>query len=191
MNAQQNTEAALPLLSHLLDAAEAAGRRGSAIKILALQALALAERGDTRQSLSVLERALSLAAPEGYVRAFVDEGRSMAHLLSQVQTAPQGTWPDYVDRLLAAFDQSTATAPVAQALIEPLTERELEVLRLIAAGRPLLPHGLIGLLPVAAIPLVFVLRLALGKRRWLPWLLPALNMVLIIGAMATGFLPAA
>jgi LuxR family maltose regulon positive regulatory protein len=134
MNAQQNTEAALPLLSHLLDAAEAAGRRGSAIKILALQALALAERGDTRQSLSVLERALSLAAPEGYVRAFVDEGRSMAHLLSQVQTAPQGTWPDYVDRLLAAFDQSTATAPVAQALIEPLTERELEVLHLIATG---------------------------------------------------------
>jgi hypothetical protein len=74
---------------------------------------------------------------------------------------------------------------LAQALL-PVTAFT-GLLRLIAAGGAFFPHGLVGLLPVAAIPSIFTLRLALGKRRWLPWLLPALNLVLIIGAMATGF----
>jgi hypothetical protein len=49
------------------------------------------------------------------------------------------------------------------------------------------PHGLVGILPVAAIPAVFLVRLATGRRRQLPWLLPALNLVLIIGAIVSGF----
>jgi hypothetical protein len=96
----------------------------------------------------------------------------------------------YIDRGASEPKRLDRAARSLAQLLLPLTALT-GLLRLIATGRPLLPHGLIGLLPVAAIPLVFVLRLALGKRRWLPWLLPALNMVLIIGAMATGFLPAA
>jgi hypothetical protein len=75
---------------------------------------------------------------------------------------------------------------LAQALL-PVTAFT-GLLRLIAAGAAFFPHGLVGLLPLAAIPSVFVLRLATGKRRWLPWLLPALNLILIIIAMATGFM---
>jgi hypothetical protein len=74
---------------------------------------------------------------------------------------------------------------LAQALL-PVTALT-GALRLAASGAPFVPHGLVGLLPVAAIPLVFFVRLALRRRRPVAWLLPAVNLVLIIGAMATGF----
>jgi hypothetical protein len=82
-----------------------------------------------------------------------------------------------------ALDRAART--LAQALL-PLTALT-GVLRLTAAGLPFLPHGLVGLLPVGSIPVVFFLRLALRKRRQLPWLLPAVNLLLIIGAAVTGF----
>ncbi|NIV36169.1 MAG: hypothetical protein GWN58_43995, partial [Anaerolineae bacterium] len=122
--------ASLELLARLLPPAETAGRMKSVYKILALQALALQAQGNRGQALSALERALSLAEPEGFVRTFVDEGIPMARLLRRALA--QGIAPNYVSKLLAAFGESAQPAP--QALVEPLTKRELEVLRLIAAG---------------------------------------------------------
>jgi LuxR family maltose regulon positive regulatory protein len=124
---------ALHLLGQLLEAAEAAGRTGSMIKILALEAHAFEVHGDRSQALTALEHALSLAEHAGYVRTFVDEGEPMKGLLRRVQA--QGVAPQYIHKLLAAFGERAKVAPAAaQPLIEPLTERELEVLRLIAAG---------------------------------------------------------
>jgi LuxR family maltose regulon positive regulatory protein len=121
------------VLARLLEAAEAAGRSESAIKFRALQATAFQARDDLQSALSALERALSLAEPEGYVRTFVDQGEPMARLLRQALS--QGIVPSYAARLLAAFDAEAELMPSAMdALVEPLTERELEVLRLIVAG---------------------------------------------------------
>jgi LuxR family maltose regulon positive regulatory protein len=128
----------LPLLRRLQDSAEEAGRMWSLIEILVLQALALQVEENWDQAVSTLGRALSLAEPEGFVRTFVDEGEPMARLLRRALA--QGIAPGYVSRLLTAFGEAAPpTSPVTQALvdqplIEPLTERELEVLRLIAAG---------------------------------------------------------
>lgn len=124
---------ALDLLQRQFEAAKAAGRVGNTLVILILQALALQMEGDGEQALSALKHALSLAEPEGYVRTFVDEGEPMVRLLRCALT--RGIAPSYVSRLLAALgERAPAASPVAQALVEPLTERELEVLRLIAAG---------------------------------------------------------
>ena len=91
--------------------------------------------------MQLLGDALSLAEPEGFIRIFVDEGRPMAQLLSEAAT--RGIMPDYTGKLLAAFkaegridsdDSSRLAAPASQPLIEPLSDRELEVLRLIAQG---------------------------------------------------------
>jgi LuxR family maltose regulon positive regulatory protein len=103
------------------------------IRILALQALARQARGDLDQALSTLERALILAEPEGYVRTFLDAGEPMAGLLSQILSGDVA--PGYVARLLGAFGQEAELPPPAMAsLVEPLTEREVEVLRLLVAG---------------------------------------------------------
>jgi LuxR family maltose regulon positive regulatory protein len=130
---------AMELLERLLIAAEEGGRMGSVIEILVLQALAHEAQGDSPAALVPLERALSLAAPEGYVRIFVDEGLSMARLLYEALS--QGVESDYIRRLLAAFpvaeSEQTASSPMRGSkseLVEPLSERELEVLQLIAEG---------------------------------------------------------
>ena len=73
---------------------------------------------------------MMLAEPEGYVRVFVDEGPAMASLLRAA--AKQGIRRDYIRRLLAAVSGAEHGGPVEQALIEPLSERELDVLRLLA-----------------------------------------------------------
>ena len=128
---------AMGLLERLLLAAEAGGRMGSAIEILILQALAQAAQDDTPAALDALERALALAEPEGYVRIFVDEGPPMAQLLREAAT--RGLRPDYTGKLLAIFstevqpdraESAPLITPAPQPLIEPLSQRELEVLRL-------------------------------------------------------------
>jgi LuxR family maltose regulon positive regulatory protein len=127
------------LLERLFLAAKAGGRVGRVIEILVLRALALQAQGDAAQALACLEDALTLAEPEGYVRIFVDEGPPMARLLYEAVT--RGIAPDYARRLLAAFPvtepeqtgPSKTHAPTPD-LIEPLSERELEVLQLIAEG---------------------------------------------------------
>ena len=102
---------------------------GSVIEILVLQALAHHVQGDIPRALDSLERALIIAEPEGYIRIFVDEGDPMAALLRGA--AKQGTAPNYVAQLRAAFRKSKSTSSVTQPFIEPLSERELEVLRLL------------------------------------------------------------
>jgi LuxR family maltose regulon positive regulatory protein len=123
----------------LLKAAEAGGRTSKMIEILILQALSLQAQGDIDQAITTLEKALTLAEPEGFIRVFVDEGLPMAQLL--YEAVARGIAPDYVRRLLAAFPlaepeqtgPSKTQAPGSE-LIEPLSERELEVLQLIAEG---------------------------------------------------------
>ena len=100
------------------------------IEILVLQALAYQKRGDLRAALVPLERALTLAEPEGYVRVFVDEGPPMAELLQAA--AERGIAPDYIQRHLTDSGIAEAEPRTRQNLIEPLSERELEVLRLLA-----------------------------------------------------------
>ncbi len=122
------------LLARLLQAAEEEGRMGSAIEILVLQALAHQAPGDIPAALAPLERALKLAEPEGYIRIFVDEGPPMAQLL--LEAAARGIMPEYTGKLLAAFETEQPSSevasplPASQPLIEPLSQRELEVLRL-------------------------------------------------------------
>ena len=136
LTAEGRAEDAVRLLNRLIASAEAAGRLGHTIEMLALQALAAWAAGHEDQALASLVRALLRAEPEGYVRAFVDEGRPMAGLLHKA--AARGITPDYTRQLLAALaagdDPAASRLPETVALIEPLSERELEVLRLVASG---------------------------------------------------------
>ena len=120
-------QSATGLLQRLLEAADEGGRTGSVIEILVLQALAA---GAVSDALLPLERALTLAEPQGYVRIFVDEGPPMALLLRAA--AKEGITRSYARRLLAALDKTETARPINQGLIEPLSERELDVLRLLA-----------------------------------------------------------
>jgi LuxR family maltose regulon positive regulatory protein len=118
------------LLQRLLHAAQEGERDGSAIELLVLQALAHRARGDLPGALGCLGRALTLAEPEGHVRVFLDEGPSMASLLGVL--AGHGDAPPYVHRLLAACTTAGGAA-VQHGLVEPLSVRELEVLRLLGS----------------------------------------------------------
>jgi LuxR family maltose regulon positive regulatory protein len=146
------------LLARLLQAAEAQKRQGSALDILLVQALAHEAQGNRPQALAALKGALSLAEPEGYVRIFVDEGEAMRSLLrlliadfrlsiEKQMSSSAHAQLGYTGKLLAAFappvnKQSTTPALAAGAsvknpkseMVEPLSERELEVLRLVARG---------------------------------------------------------
>ncbi|MGI8484654.1 MAG: LuxR C-terminal-related transcriptional regulator [Thermomicrobiales bacterium] len=132
---------AIGLLERLRYAAERGDRTGSVIEILVLLGLAHQTRGNIPAALVQLERALTLAEPEGFIRLFVDEGAPMARLLTEAAT--RGMMPDYTRSLLAAFgdlvpagdaNPSLPPAGLAQSLLEPLSHRELEVLHLIAQG---------------------------------------------------------
>ncbi|HEY5358206.1 MAG TPA: LuxR C-terminal-related transcriptional regulator, partial [Streptosporangiaceae bacterium] len=127
--AERSIQEAIRLLGRLLRAADEGERTGSVIEILVLQALAHQARGDVRAALASLQRALTLAEPEGYVRIFLDEGPPMASLLRAA--AKQGITQDYVRRLLAAVNKTEDSTPAQQGLIEPLSARELDVLRLL------------------------------------------------------------
>lgn len=124
---------AMGLIERLLKAAEAGGRTGSAIEILVVQALAHQMQGDMPAALVPLERALSLAEPEGYVRIFIDEGQPMAALLEAAMK--QGNAMNYVRHLLTAFGKAEGRTVVKQVASEPLSEqlseRERDVLRLL------------------------------------------------------------
>jgi len=146
--AQDEPGRALTLLQRLLDAAASEGRTGSIIEIQALRALALAACGDHASSLGALTEALTLARPQGYVRVFADEGEPMRDLLARLYAATPGdphaarrVEPSYLAILLRACDQADAVpwpgraVGAAPGLAEPLTGRELEVLRLMAAGK--------------------------------------------------------
>lgn len=132
-----NLPGVIDLLERLLKAAEEGGRMGSVIEILILQTLAHQMRKDIPAALSALERALKLAEPENYIRMFADEGAAMAALLREV--AARKVMPDYTGLLLSAFEAerkgldvetSPSAAPVSGSLIEALSQRELDILRL-------------------------------------------------------------
>jgi LuxR family transcriptional regulator, maltose regulon positive regulatory protein len=127
--AERSVQEATRLLERLLRAAEHGRRTGSVIEILVLQALTHQARGDVPAALASLRRALTLAEPEGYVRIFADEGPPMASLLRAA--AKLRIAPGYVRRLLAAVNKTGDSTPASQGLIEPLSERELDVLRLL------------------------------------------------------------
>jgi LuxR family maltose regulon positive regulatory protein len=135
---------AIDLLARLLQAAEAGRRMGSVIEILVVQALALQAQGNVSLAIASVERALALAEPEGYVRIFVDEGEPMRLMIAdfrlQIEKQSGGQihpLTGYVERLLAAFTppaavpQSTIKNQQSKILPEPLSERELEVLKLL------------------------------------------------------------
>jgi LuxR family maltose regulon positive regulatory protein len=150
---------ALALLETWQHSAEKLGRLGNVIETRLLQALAWQAQGNLPQALTILEQALNLAQPEGYIRLFVDEGQPMAGLLALLKEQQPALHQPYLDKLLAAF--TPASLPVSKLesdpaiekssqgeisrwgkppgdesppLIEPLSDRELEILRLIAAG---------------------------------------------------------
>ena len=141
--AQNRPGPALGLLERLEAMAGADGRTGSLVELRAVRALALASAGDPA-ALDVLADALALAGPRGYVRVFADEGAAMRALIGRLVAAGRtgniGP-PGYLSRLMRAFEPSgdpdadhrgPAGVP---GLIDPLSSREIEVLRLLASGR--------------------------------------------------------
>jgi LuxR family maltose regulon positive regulatory protein len=138
--AQGKPERAADILTPLLQPAEASGRTGDLVELLALSARAMDASGTSEQAVTLIQRALALAEPEGYIRLFVDEGLPLKALisrsLSQFRKKPQAGHKRliaYVARLVAAFSGKPADhAP--RAMPEALSARELEVLTLIAGG---------------------------------------------------------
>jgi len=138
--------AALSWIDRLAAFAHDTGRVRSEVDMLVLRVMALQHQGEARAARTALARALTLAAPMGYVSIFVEEGVPMAALLREARAS--SSVPSYVDNLLAAFPerleardlrladaaQASSLKPLASELVEPLTPRELEVLRLLAAG---------------------------------------------------------
>jgi LuxR family maltose regulon positive regulatory protein len=117
---------------------EAKGWQDERLKVMVLQAIALQAHGDKDKAVRLLCDALELAESGGFIRLFVDEGRPMAHLLSEAEAI--GMMPDYIGKLLAVCadekqqGEDQSSLPPGQPLIEPLSQRELEVLHLIAQG---------------------------------------------------------
>jgi LuxR family maltose regulon positive regulatory protein len=138
---------ALKRLDQLREKAERSDLAWLHVKTLLLQGLAQHMLGETVPALAALEEALALAEPEGCVRVFVDEGRPMAALLRQLHA--HGSLPQFIATLLHAQDGQgpegsrrtggpsvlSPSGPGRPAIAEPLTERELDVLRLLAAGQ--------------------------------------------------------
>lgn len=127
--AQGKIDEALTMLVKIERVAAKAGRMGSVLECLILQALAQQLHGDTTKAVVTLEQALTLAEPEGYIRIFVDEGEPMAMLLERIK-AGGGKLHAYATKLLNAFNRTDAILST-QPLVDPLSERELEVLRLL------------------------------------------------------------
>jgi LuxR family maltose regulon positive regulatory protein len=137
-HSESSIREATGLMESLLKAAQDGGRLGSVIEILILQAVAHPAQGDISTALIPLQQALTMAEPEGYIRMFLDEGLPMAQLLREA--SKRGIMPRYTGKLLAAFEaqgqESASASPIpvssaSQSLIEPLSQRELELLRLL------------------------------------------------------------
>jgi len=139
--AQGDPPTALAVLEPLRRQADAMGWADERLKVMVLQAVAHQAHGENNEAVRLLGEALAQAEPGGFIRIFVDEGMPMARLLSEA--AAHGIKPDYTSRLLAVFEAEAQmsegrsyppSAPPAQSLTEPLSQRELEVLQLIAQG---------------------------------------------------------
>ena len=130
---QNESSAALDVLEQLRQDAEAKGMAARQLDVMTVQSIALYAHGEKEKAVELLGEVLVRAEPEGWVRLFLDEGTPMAELLSIAAT--HGIRPDYVTKLLAAFPQSTEAIPQSKIasqkseIIEPLSKRELEVLK--------------------------------------------------------------
>jgi LuxR family maltose regulon positive regulatory protein len=133
LQARGENDRALALSERWIHKVEATRRTGRVVELFVLEALVFQGQKDTAKALDVLARAIAMAQPEGYVRVFLDEGEPMARLLYLARSRHNGA--GYAAELLSALGD---TGPMAQLptqhLIEPLTARELEVLKLIQAG---------------------------------------------------------
>ncbi len=133
--AQGKLAEAAKLLPRLLKAAETGERISRVIEIMMLQAFVLQAQGSTDQAITRLEQTLTLSEPGGFIRIFVDEGPQMEALLKKIKTKDEKK-KIYIRKLLTAFGETkshlSSTSP--QPLIDPLSERELEVLHLITKG---------------------------------------------------------
>ncbi|MBK7456131.1 MAG: hypothetical protein IPJ46_21130 [Anaerolineales bacterium] len=136
--AQKKYTNALTLIADALGDLEKMALGYRLVRVLIWQALAYHGLRQEAQALSSLRQALKLASPEGYVRTFIGVGAALIPLLHQARAA--GIEPDYVNKLLASIDQGdslqSAKAVSVSHLVEPLSEREMEVLRLLAQGLP-------------------------------------------------------
>ena len=139
--AQGDNQAALEILGTFRQLMEAKNWANELLSVCVLQAVAHAAHGDDDKALTLLSEALALGEPEGFIRLFVDEGAPIARLLADLNA--RGIMPDYTTRLLRALESELGTYQVnprlhpessTQPLIEPLSQRELEVLRLVAQG---------------------------------------------------------
>jgi LuxR family maltose regulon positive regulatory protein len=132
--AQGDPSGALAALGPLRQQAEAKDWQDETLKVMVLQAVALHAHGEKEQAVQLIGEALALAEPGGFIRTFVDEGAPMAQILNKA--AAQGIMPDYTGRLLAAFEAEKHgdITPPFQPLVEPLSPRELKVLKLVAKG---------------------------------------------------------
>jgi len=139
--AQRRYAEALPVLDQILRAAEKVQAMSQVLVALVLEALVFEAQHKTDLALNALSRALLLGEPRGYVRIFVDEGTPLGDLLRRA--AAHGIAIEYVERLLAALKEDQdrrerrrhPLAANVQPLSEPLTDRELEVLRLVSIGQ--------------------------------------------------------
>jgi len=135
---QGNPAAALALLEPLRQQMEERGWQDERLKAMILQAVAYHAQGHQEKAMGTLSDALALAEPGGFIRSFVDEGAPMVQLLSEAVV--RGIMSNYAERLLAGLgferrqDETKSWLPSDQPLIEPLSQRELEVLQLIAQG---------------------------------------------------------
>jgi LuxR family maltose regulon positive regulatory protein len=137
--ARGDSSAALAVLDPVRQQVEAKGWEDERLKVMVLQAVVHHAHGEKDEAVQVVGDALALAQPGGFIRLFVDEGPPMAHLLSEA--AARGMAPEYIQQVLAAFSPVGASRPRPgradaphSALVEPLSERELEVLQHIAEG---------------------------------------------------------
>jgi LuxR family maltose regulon positive regulatory protein len=139
--ARKDASATLAAVEPVRQQAEAEGWADEKLMVTILRAIAYHTLGQNDKAARLLDDALAMAQPAGFVRIFVDEGPPMANLLSEA--AARGIMPDYTRKLLAAFEAerqsgahgpSHAITPSVQPLIEPLSPRELEVLHLVAEG---------------------------------------------------------
>jgi LuxR family maltose regulon positive regulatory protein len=136
--AQGNPSEALTLVEQQRQQAEAYRLPQRLLLVLAVQSITLYANGDKEKAVELLGEVLAMAEPGGYIRLFLDEGALMAQLL--LEAASRGIRPDYIARVLAAFEgkpkeeRQAASVPAPSSLIEPLSPRELEILKLIAQG---------------------------------------------------------
>ncbi|MFC1998372.1 LuxR C-terminal-related transcriptional regulator [Chloroflexota bacterium] len=132
--ATNNLDDILPALENAKRNMDSQGQTGWLIEILTLESLVFNARGDTEKALGTLEQALKLAEPQGYMRLFIDEGEPMAKLLRLA--ASRGIHPTYVNKLRSAMHSQEQEQPAKQSpLVDPLSQRELEVLELLDAGK--------------------------------------------------------